>query len=324
MRRKRWLSYLWYSFPVLVGLILFALAQIFLPPLSPILSTIDLGIMGFVIGITIRNASMVAFIFGFVITSIILLIRYWDTRHVSQAQIMYADYVQDTEQKRRQFLRRLDHELKNPLTGLRAALVNLQEAQAADERWQAQQNADRAAERLTRLLTDLRKLSDLDERPIERYSVNVPDLLEDVVEAVRSLPHYTGRTISLFIPKVPSPFPMITGDRDLLVLAVYNLIENALKFTGGDDSVEVRALEDGRAIVIEVADSGAGISSEDVSKIFEELYRGSNARSTEGSGLGLALVNRIATLHGGGVGVRSSQKEPRGTVFTLRLPRRWA
>jgi signal transduction histidine kinase len=80
--------------------------------------------------------------------------------------------------------------------------------------------------------------------------------------------------------------------------------------------------EDGRAILIEVADTGIGVAPEDVANIFDELYRGSNARGTEGSGLGLALVNRIASLHGGGVGVRSSQVEPRGTVFTLRLPRR--
>jgi signal transduction histidine kinase len=112
----------------------------------------------------------------------------------------------------------------------------------------------------------------------------------------------------------------VTGDRDLLVLAVYNLIENALKFTSAHDSLEVRALEDGKAIVIEVADSGAGISAEDQSKIFEELYRGSNAQSTEGSGLGLALVNRIVALHGGVVDVRSNQRQPRGTVFTVRLP----
>jgi len=103
---------------------------------------------------------------------------------------------------------------------------------------------------------------------------------------------------------------------------VYNLVENALKFTSRKDSVEVRALEDGRTIVIEVADTGAGIPPEDLGSIFEELYRGSNARGTEGSGLGLALVNRIAILHGGGVGVRSSQTDPRGTVFTLRLPRK--
>jgi two-component system OmpR family sensor kinase len=177
-------------------------------------------------------------------------------------------------------------------------------------------------ERLIRLLTDLRKLSDLEERPIERITVDVPELLDDVVTAARVIPAYEGREINLLIPKVPSPFPKITGDRDLLLLAVYNLVENALKFTSVDESVEVRALEDGRAIAIEVADTGMGIPPEDVTSIFDELYRGSNARSTEGSGLGLALVNRIARLHRGGVGVRSSQTDPRGTVFTLRLPRR--
>jgi two-component system OmpR family sensor kinase len=150
--------------------------------------------------------------------------------------------------------------------------------------------------------------------------VHIPELLDDVVDAARTIPAYQGRNLSLFITKVPSPLPPVTGDRDLLGLAVYNLVENALKFTGPNDSVEVRALEDGRAVVVEVADSGAGIAAEDLSRIFEELYRGANARNTEGSGLGLALVNRIVSLHGGQIGVRSRQNGPRGTVFTLRLP----
>jgi two-component system OmpR family sensor kinase len=210
--------------------------------------------------------------------------------------------------------------MKNPLTGLRAALVNLQEAQSKDERIRAAENASRAVTRLSRLLSDLRKLSDLGERPIEQSRVDVPDLLQDAVDAAHVLPVYDGREVSLLIPKVPSPFPCVVGDRDLLVLAVYNLIENALKFTGDEDSVEVRVSEDGQVIVIEVADSGVGIPVEDVPKIFEELYRGSNARSTEGSGLGLALVRRIVDLHNGHIHARSSQIEPRGTVFTIRLP----
>jgi two-component system OmpR family sensor kinase len=210
--------------------------------------------------------------------------------------------------------------MKNPLTGLRAALVNLQEAQSKDERIRAGENAKRAQERLSALLTDLRKLADLEERQIEREKVDVPDLLNDVVDAARSIPAYEGRNISLFVTKVPSPYPCVIGDRDLLVLAMYNLVENALKFTSVEEPVEVRALEDGKAIVVEVADSGAGIQSEDLPKIFEELYRGNNARGTEGSGLGLALVNRIITLHGGQVFVRSRQENPRGTVFTVRLP----
>jgi len=320
--KRRWRRILYIFLPFGVGLLLAILAQFLLPSVLPVLFSLDSGPAAFVFGVTIRNPAVVAFGFGFVVTALVLSVIYWDRRRTAQAHTLYADYVQSAGDKRRSFLRRLDHEIKNPLTGLRAALVNLKEAKADEERSRAVGNADRAVERLTRLLTDLRKLSDLEERTIERFPVNVPDLLEDVVSAIHTLPVCNGREINVLIPKVPSPFPTVTGDRDLLVLAVYNLVENALKFTSKNESIEVRALEDGRAIVIEVADSGAGIPSEDLSKIFEELYRGSNARSTEGSGLGLALVNRIISLHRGGVGVRSSQIEPRGTVFTLRLPRR--
>jgi two-component system, OmpR family, sensor kinase len=320
--RTRWRRILYFSLPILVGLVLALIARFLLPPLFPILSSVDFGPAAFVFGMTIRSPAIVAFGFGFMVTGFVLVIYYWDKRREAEAQTMYADYLQDANQKRRNFLRRLDHEIKNPLTGLRAALVNLQEAGEGDERVRAVGNANRAVERLTRLLTDLRKLSDLEERTIEKFQVDVPDLLEDVVTAIKILPVCKGREINVLIPKVPSPFPTVTGDRDLLVLAVYNLIENALKFTSAEDSIEVRALEDGRNIVIEVADSGLGIPADDLSKIFDELYRGSNARGTEGSGLGLALVHRIITLHRGGVGVRSSQTEPRGTVFTIRLPRR--
>jgi len=320
--RRRWRRILYIALPFVVGLILSVLAQLFLPTIFPILSSIEFGTAAFVFGMVIRDPVVVAFFFGFIVTAIVLLIYYWDRRRIAQTHTLYADYLQEVGDKRKNFLRRLDHEIKNPLTGLRAALVNLTEEKTEEERNRAVMNAKRAVERLTRLLTDLRKLSDLEERAIERMPVNVPELLEDVVTAVRILPAREKREINVFIPKIPSPFPTITGDRDLLLLAVYNLVENALKFTSEDDSIEVRALEDGRSIVIEVADSGTGIPSDDLTKIFEELYRGSNARGTEGSGLGLALVHRIVTLHRGGVGVRSSQTEPRGTVFTVRLPRR--
>ncbi|HEY5728510.1 MAG TPA: HAMP domain-containing sensor histidine kinase, partial [Anaerolineales bacterium] len=319
----KWRSLLiWVGFPVVIGLALAFLAGFLLPNEFPFLASVDLGFTGIVFGMSIRNSSLVGYLLGFFVTLLILGIRHWDRRHISQTQTMYADFLQNERDNRRNFMRRLDHEIKNPLTGLRAALVNLKEEQTEERRQRAVGNANRAVERLIRLLTDLRKLSDLEERAIEHIPVDVPELLDDVVTAARVSPVYEGREINLLIPKVPSPFPSITGDRDLLLLAAYNLVENALKFTSTNESVEVRAMEDGRAIVIEVADTGMGIPPEDIANIFEELYRGSNARGTEGSGLGLALVNRIAALHGGGVGVRSSQNNPRGTVFTLRLPRR--
>jgi signal transduction histidine kinase len=93
-----------------------------------------------------------------------------------------------------------------------------------------------------------------------------------------------------------------------------------LKFTSAGDSVEVRALEDGKAIIVEVADTGPGIAPDDLQNVFEELYRGTNARGVDGSGLGLALAQRIVDLHGAQIAVRSHQAEPRGTIFTVRLP----
>ncbi len=152
-------------------------------------------------------------------------------------------------------------------------------------------NASNAVERLTRLLTDLRKLSDLGERPIELWQVDVPDLLQDVVDAAHVLPAYKGREVNLLIPKVPSPFPMITGDRDLLVLAVYNLVENALKFTCETDSVEIRVNEDGRAILIEVADFRGGDSCggcvQDLRGAISRLQRTQHGGKRPGTGTGL-------------------------------------
>jgi two-component system OmpR family sensor kinase len=306
MPKRSWILLALAFLPFLIGIVISLLAPGIWSPVPVLVFKIDIGMVIFVAGILLS----------------LFLLAFWigSARTGRQANRRIENNLQESERGRRRFLRRLDHEMKNPLTGLRAALVNLQEAQNRDERIRAAENAKRAHERLTTLLNDLRKLSDLDEQSIERERIEVPDLLTDVVDTARSLPSYEGRSINLFVPRVPSPFPCVVGDRDLLLHALYNLVENALKFTPAGEPVEVRALEDGKAIVVEVADSGGGIPSEDLPKIFEELYRGSNARGTEGSGLGLALVNRIVALHGGQIEVRSRQEEPRGTVFTVRLP----
>lgn len=306
MIRRNWIILLLIALPLASGALVSILAQAFFQPVPLLVFRIDVGMVAFIAGLTIT-----LFLLSFYLGGMLVERR---------SQIKLERSLRDAEIGRRQFLRRLDHEIKNPLTGLRAALVNLQEAQGGEERQRAAHNAGRAVERLTRLLADLRKLSDLEERSLENLPVNVPELLQDMVDAAKSLPAYGQREINLLIPRVPSPFPRVRGDRDLLGVAVYNLVENALKFSSPNDAVEVRALEDGRSIVVEVADSGGGIPPEDRSNIFDELYRGSNARAVDGSGLGLALVRRIAALHRGEIEVRSRQEEPRGTVFSLRLP----
>ncbi len=306
MPKKSWIVLALILLPLLLGIAASLLAQWIWNPVPILVFKIDVGMVAFMAGLSL-TLFLLAFWAGFALAD-------------RKARQRIEGTVSEFEQERRRFIRRLDHEMKNPLTGLRAALVNQQEAQSKEERIRAGENAVRAQERLTALMNDLRKLADLDERQIERERIEIPGLLSDVVEAAYDHPAYAGRNLNLFIPRVPSPFPCIVGDRDLLVLAMYNLVDNALKFTSVEEPVEIRALEDGKAVVMEVADSGAGIPSDDLPKIFEELYRGSNARGTEGSGLGLALVSRIVALHGGQIEVRSRQTEPRGTVFTIRLP----
>jgi two-component system OmpR family sensor kinase len=107
-----------------------------------------------------------------------------------------------------------------------------------------------------------------------------------------------------------------------LFLALHNLVDNAIKYSRSGDTIEVRAFEDGAAVVIEVADTGQGIPDNELPQIWDELYRGQGARGLPGSGLGLALVRTIVERHGGVVGVRSRQGQ--GTVFTMRLPIRSA
>jgi signal transduction histidine kinase len=126
------------------------------------------------------------------------------------------------------------------------------------------------------------------------------------------------KRISLTIPQAPWPLPVVSGDYDLLVLALHNLIDNALKFTSPGDTVEVRAFEDGANVVVEVADTGPGIPEEEVSHVWEELYRGTGARGVPGSGLGLALVRAIIERHAGEVNLRS--RAGQGTVISVRLP----
>ena len=292
--------------PAVFGALISAFLQAYYQPVPLLAFRVDIG--------------MTAFVFGVIFSIILAAYFFGETSRGWYARREMDDARAETEEGRRQFIRRLDHEIKNPLTGLQVALVNMSEAKSDADRKRAGANARLAVERLKRLLADLRKLAELEERPLERLPVDIPDLLEEVVEAVQTLPVSQGRKVNLLIARVPWPYPPVTGDRDLLGLVFYNLAENALKFSGAGDSVEVRALEDGRFIVVEVADSGQGIPPDDLYKIFEELYRGINARGTEGSGLGLALARRIVFLHGGFIESRSRQEDPRGTVFTVRLP----
>ena len=212
------------------------------------------------------------------------------------------------------FLRRLDHELKNRTTGIRAAMVNLTDQQDNP----ALAGVRIEVDCLTRLGIDLRKLADLETQPIEQETIDLAQLLTELAEMAQQRPEAAAYHIKLIVPHVPWPLSPVNGDRDLLSLALDNLIDNALKFSRAGDTIEIRAFEDGPSVAVEVADTGPGIDPEDLPHIGEELYRGRATRGITGSGLGLALVRTIVERHRGQMTIRS--RLGRGTVVALRFP----
>jgi two-component system, OmpR family, sensor kinase len=241
---------------------------------------------------------------------------YWE----NQRRIKHRQGEEQTEQRqaKQRFLQRLDHELKNPLTIIRLGLVNLQQSPGLDvEQTGSLERISQQVQRLQKLITDLRLLSELDQGSIERKPVNLRELLDETID-LSCQSSQPSRKIILNVQQTPWPVTDVWGDRDLLVLVFRNLLDNALKFTTPKDQVEVRVTEDGHMAIVDVIDTGLGIQPEEIPQIFEELYRGQNARGIPGSGLGLKLVERIAELHNGSVQVRS--KPEVGTVFTIKLP----
>ncbi len=255
-----------------------------------------------------------ALLLGIILTGLLFIIWgifLWQDRKFNQE---FIDYQATTAEERRQFLRRLDHELKNPLTAIQAGLVNLDDGQ--DDA--ALQSIRTQTRRLSRLVADLRKLADLETRPIERAQVDLAAVLEETVAITQEEPEAADRSITLSLPQAPWPLPQVQGDEDLLLLALVNLLNNAVKFSGPGDRVEVRAFEDADMVIVEVADTGPGIPEAEVPYVWQELYRGRGARGIPGSGLGLALVRAITERHGGQVTIRSRLKQ--GTVVTMKLP----
>jgi len=192
--------------------------------------------------------------------------------------------------------------------------------QSAEERrrFGALETVKTQTQRINQLVADLRKLAELETRELEVSQVDLTVLLEEVVSAAEDRPEAPERSLVLTVPRAPWPLTEIEGDWDLLFLAIYNLLSNALKFTHTGDTIELRAFEDSRMVVIEVADTGPGIPEDEQSLVWEELYRAKASRGISGSGRGLALVRAIVLRHNGHVSLRSREEE--GTVVTVRLP----
>lgn len=214
-------------------------------------------------------------------------------------------------ERRLRLMGRLDHELKNPIQGIRAAL--------ADEPSERQlTHIERQTARLAGVLSDLRKISEVDHAELENTRVDVTELVKEAIETVREAPGGHERTLTAALPVAPRPLPEITGDPDLLFLAFTNVIANAVKYSEPGATVEVRGHYEAPWVTLEFADTGRGIPPDEVELVWEELGRSRESRGIPGSGLGLPLVRAIIERHGGSATMESWHGE--GSTVTVRLP----
>jgi two-component system, OmpR family, sensor histidine kinase SenX3 len=222
------------------------------------------------------------------------------------------------EAVRRDFVANVSHELKTPVgaLGLLAETLADEEDGAVIRRLAYRMQAE--AIRVGRIIHDLLDLSRLEsEESPEREPVGVHVVVGQAVEQVRAAAE--AREVELDVAEIPRRIT-VPGDRRQLVSAVYNLLDNAVKYSESGSSVHLRCATNGDWVEMSVQDHGIGIPSRDYERIFERFYRVDRARSREtgGTGLGLAIVRHVATNHGGKVSVTS--REGDGSTFLLRLP----
>jgi two-component system OmpR family sensor kinase len=253
-------------------------------------------------------ALLIATLFLALIFLIAAALLRWQALRAERALSAQAA-AQETE--RRRFIQRLDHELKNPLTAIQVQLDNLQEIENNSS--QAIADVRTQVGRLTQLTRGLRRLADLETRPLEIEKVEMAELLDEVIDLLQA-----PEQIQLDVQRVPWPIPPIEGDRELLLMVFRNLVDNALKYSPLAASVQVRARHTSGALIVEVIDTGRGILPDELPLVMEELYRGSNVHDVAGSGLGLAIAQRILERHGGRLELRS--RPGQGTIATVQLP----
>lgn len=225
---------------------------------------------------------------------------------------------QETLAEHHRFLRRLDHELKNPLTALRAGLGSLELTLEDENQRQIVRTLETEARRLSKLISDLRKLAELDTLPLDIRAIDIRAFIADVMDIERERIDLDERQFSLKLPSELDELPALIGDQDLLLLAVHNLLDNAFKYTRANDSICLEVSHDQDDLLIIVEDTGVGIDHDELPLVWEELYQARNAENIPGNGIGLALVKAIVERHYGQVDLQSQPGQ--GTTVTLRLP----
>jgi len=218
---------------------------------------------------------------------------------------------------RRDFVANASHELKTPVSSIIASSEALQMAvERGDEsalRFAGQIEA--SSRQLGRLVADLLDLSRLERDEPEMDLLSLDHLVREELERLRPLAEEQGVKVEMDVAPV-----LVSGSRRDVAIAVRNLLDNAVRFTPSGGTVTAVLSAAGGDAVLRIKDTGDGIPTRDIDRVFERFYRVDNARAraTGGTGLGLAIVKHVIESHGGSVEVESELGA--GSTFTVHLP----
>ncbi|HIE16676.1 MAG TPA: HAMP domain-containing histidine kinase [Dehalococcoidia bacterium] len=230
------------------------------------------------------------------------------------------------EEEKKQFLRFVSiaaHDLKAPLSAIQSFLSVMLGGFAGELNEKQRHMMERASQRITELLNLISNLLDIPRIEMgqlvqEMTEVSLAQIIDSFVEEGSSLANQKGIKFSVYVPQNLST---VYGSPARLQQVITNLVNNAINYTT-EGEVCVRAMETDNEILVEVTDTGCGILPEDLPKVFQDFFRGSNVGS-KGTGLGLSISRRIIEAHGGKIWVESPCAETgKGSRFCFTLPKR--
>jgi len=239
------------------------------------------------------------------------------------AVVLFRDVTQlrQMEEIRRDFVANVSHELRTPLSIFRGYLETLLDDphQPPGELLRILEVMERHSDRLSALVEDVLSLARLESpaAELELSEISLPEFFQEVLRDWQT--RFEAKQLRLEL-HVPTDLPKIEVDENRLQEIIYNLLDNAIKYSRPEGHVSLHASRNGDRVRISVSDQGLGILPEDLPRIFERFYRADKARSRElgGTGLGLSIVKHIAQLHGG---MAEAQSEPgKGTTISVILP----
>ena len=231
-----------------------------------------------------------------------------------------AAELAEVDRMRKDLIANVSHELRTPLTALQATLENIVDGVTPADHATLQTMLSQT-QRLGRLVEQLLDLSRLESGtvPLELQPFAVRPMLEQTVRESSLAPEHGGR-IEVRLAVEPADL-VIVGDPERVNQVVANVVQNALRHSPPDGTVDVVARANGQGVLIEVSDEGPGIPTEEAGRVFERFYRSDHARTSRdgGTGLGLAIAKWIVDMHGGEI--RAEAREPRGCRMVVSLPR---